>query len=601
MKGSSSATEELAQTLAKGPDPTAPVRDRPMPPHQLVLNRYRLHRRLGTGGFGTVWLARDERLDRDVAVKVLPRQRIVGGRFEREARAAARLSHPGIVTLYEAAVDADGAYLVSELVRGDTLDSLLHAGRRSDRDLVEIGIALCDALSHAHSQAVVHRDVKPSNVLVPELPATPEQAAKLTDFGIARVVGGDTLTRTGDVLGTAAYMAPEQASGREVRAAADLYSLAIVLYEALTGVNPVRALPPAQRARRLAIHLPPVRRYRRDLPRELARAIDLALRPRPRERGSLEELRDALWRSLALVPDRPGVVEPPWRSRRTAEPEEEWSERWDAEPPSEREPRAGEGAARRWPQRTLAALAAGALAAWLAADLLAGKPLAPLGAGVIVAVAVVLFPRLGWIAAAATGCTALMLAGDAGAVLLLAPALLLPVMLLPHRPRSWPVAVMAPALAALGLAGAWPALAARASCVWQRAALGAVGWIWLLLAGPLAGAGLYTRLPHEIPSRAIWTTSAHEAARHVITPLLGSAMLAPALVWALGALILPGFTAPRSPRARITLAGAWSLILVLGSVSVLALAHAPASISFGQAALGALAGALLAAVPYGLR
>ena len=194
-----------------------------------MLGRYHLHRRLGSGGFGTVWLASDERLEREVAVKILPRERIVGGRFEREARAAARLAHPGIVTLYEASVDDDGAYLVSELVRGTTLDALLEAGRLSDQDIVAIGIALCDALAHAHDEGVVHRDVKPSNVLVPKRPVTSAQVAKLTDFGVARVVGGDSLTLTGDVIGTLAYMAPEQAAGREAGPTADLYSLALVL------------------------------------------------------------------------------------------------------------------------------------------------------------------------------------------------------------------------------------------------------------------------------------------------------------------------------------------------------------------------------------
>src|SRR5205807_9676815 len=98
------------------------------------------------------------------------------------------------------------------------------AGRLSDRDIVQIGIALCDALAHAHAEGVVHRDVKPSNVLVPEQPATPAQIAKLTDFGVARIIGGDALTRTGDVIGTEAYMAPEQAEGLENGAAADRYS-----------------------------------------------------------------------------------------------------------------------------------------------------------------------------------------------------------------------------------------------------------------------------------------------------------------------------------------------------------------------------------------
>ncbi|MFZ1996158.1 MAG: serine/threonine-protein kinase, partial [Solirubrobacteraceae bacterium] len=224
------------------------------PPAPVVLDRYRLQRGLGAGAFGTVWMARDERLERDVAVKILPRERVMGGRFEREARAAARLSHPAIVTLYEAAVDDEGAYLVSELVRGATLDALLQQGQLSDHDIVAIALALCDALQHAHDQGVVHRDVKPSNVLVPEAPPSPDHMAKLTDFGIARVVGGDALTHTGDVLGTLAYMAPEQAEGLEVGPPADLYSLALVIYEALSGVNPVASTRPGRASRRLGMH-----------------------------------------------------------------------------------------------------------------------------------------------------------------------------------------------------------------------------------------------------------------------------------------------------------------------------------------------------------
>ncbi len=281
----------------------------------MVLRRYRLRRRLGTGGFATVWLATDERLDREVAIKILPRERVVGGRFEREARAAARLAHPGIVTLFEAAVDDEGAYLVSELVHGSTFDRLLGEGRLSDRDVVEIAIALCDALTHAHAHGVIHRDVKPSNVLIPDRPTSPAGLARLTDFGVARVLGGDSLTLTGDVIGTAAYMAPEQAQGLPAGAPADLFSLALVLYEALTGVNPVRAGAGSQTARRLGMHLPPLRRQRRELPRELGQAIDLALRPRPGERGRLEELRGALTAVVGRVADEPGVVAEPLRPK----------------------------------------------------------------------------------------------------------------------------------------------------------------------------------------------------------------------------------------------------------------------------------------------
>ena len=122
--------------------------------------------------------------------------------------------------------------------------------------------------------------------------------AKLTDFGVARVIGGDTLTMTGDVLGTLAYMAPEQAEGLEACEAADLYSLALVTYEALSGVNPVANGALTQRSRRLGAHLPPLRRQRRDLPQGLGQSIDFALRPRPRERGTITDLRAG----LAAVP-----------------------------------------------------------------------------------------------------------------------------------------------------------------------------------------------------------------------------------------------------------------------------------------------------------
>src|SRR3954449_11805008 len=167
----------------------------------LVLGRYRLVRRLGSGGMGTVWLAHDERLDRPVAVQRVPTADAdQAERARREALAAARLSHPGIVALYESGADESACYLVSELVHGATLDVLEAEGALSDRDVVEIGVALCDALAHAHDRGVVHRDVKPGNVIVPESRRDGEAPAKLLDFGIARVVGDDALTRTGDVL-----------------------------------------------------------------------------------------------------------------------------------------------------------------------------------------------------------------------------------------------------------------------------------------------------------------------------------------------------------------------------------------------------------------
>src|SRR5690349_16859452 len=264
-------------------------------PAPLVLGRYRLGARLGAGGFGTVYAAMDERLRREVAVKVIP-----GGdgwdraRGQREAFAAARLDHPGVVGVFDAGEDGRARYLVSELVHGETLDRLSAAGALSDRDVLRIGLALCSALEHAHERGVVHRDVKPQNVIIPEAPRSAAGVAKLADFGVAHLAGDEPLTRTGDVVGTLAYMAPEQAAGQRVDERADLYSLALVLYEALAGSNPVRAGSPAATARRVGTVLPPLARSRGDLPEELTTAIDAGLRPDPAERGTIAELADAL-------------------------------------------------------------------------------------------------------------------------------------------------------------------------------------------------------------------------------------------------------------------------------------------------------------------
>ena len=216
-----------------------------------------------------------------MALKLIPAHGPAPERAQREALAAARLHHPGIVAVYDAGDDGDGRYLVSELVRGRTLDVLERDGALSDRDVLRVGLGLAEALGHAHERGVIHRDVKPQNVIVPD---ESHVAAKLTDFGVAHLAGDEPLTRTGDVVGTLAYMAPEQAAGERVDERADLYALALVLYEALAGANPVRGPTPAATARLVGTVLPALRSRRRDLPPELcARA-----RPRAgaRSRGA---------------------------------------------------------------------------------------------------------------------------------------------------------------------------------------------------------------------------------------------------------------------------------------------------------------------------
>jgi serine/threonine protein kinase len=595
-RGTEAETVRRADDGTPHPPEVEPTAHRTKGTGPLVLDRYRLIRRLGAGGFGTVWRASDERLERDVAVKIVARTHVNGGRFEREARAAARLSHPGIVTLYEAGTDDEGAYLVSELVDGETLDTLLEQGRLSDRDVVEIGIALCDALGHAHTNGIVHRDVKPSNVLIPDRPTAANTAVKLTDFGVARVIGGDSLTRTGDVVGTAAYMAPEQAEGLDASAPADLYSLALVLYEALTGVNPIRTGTAAQRARRLGAHLPPLRRQRRDLPRELGRGVDLALRPKPRERGTIDELQRSLRASLTEVEDAPGIVADAWRptSLRTPEPEPEPSY---AQPDSpEDDP--DERPALPWTERGLGALAAALATAWLASHALGSSVLAPPVAALIAAVAVAAMPRLGWFALSAGLIGASLATGHQGAAIVLAVLATAPPLLLPRAGASWPLAAGAPALGVIGLAGAWPALAAMARTPLRRAGLGAAGWVALVTAGPFTASGLYLNLPANTPPAGIWTSSSYDALHHVLGPLLSDGLLAPAPVWALAALVLPQLVKRRSLRLDLVRTIAWAALLTAATAAALGAAGAPKALQMPPSAmLGAITAAIVALAP----
>jgi serine/threonine protein kinase len=276
----------------------------------LVLDRFLIERRIGGGGFGTVYEAWDGRLERPVAVKAIDSAGSAGcDRVLREAQAAARLNHPGIVTLYELGEEDGSALLVTELVEGDTLDRLNRGGGLSDRDVGEIGAYLSEALENTHSSSVVHRDLKPQNVLVDE--TGDGVRAKLMDFGVARLTDAASLTLPGDVVGTLAYMAPEQAEGRsDVGPEADVYSLALILYECWTGENPNRRATPAATARAIGSRPRPLRRARPDLPRALGEAVDACLEPRPSRRPSLEQLGEAIEDSLDLLADAPAGGRP---------------------------------------------------------------------------------------------------------------------------------------------------------------------------------------------------------------------------------------------------------------------------------------------------
>jgi tetratricopeptide (TPR) repeat protein len=210
-------------------------------PHLSTLGRFELVERIGVGGFGSVWKARDKELDRTVAIK-LPRQ---GGmtaaeqeKFLREARAAAQLRHPNIVSVHEVGRDGDSVYIVSDFVRGVTLGDWLTGQQPTSREAAQLCAKIADALHHAHEQGIVHRDLKPANIMI-DGAGEPH----LMDFGLARrEVGEVTVTLDGQVLGTPAYMSPEQAQGEAHNAdrRSDVYSLGVVLYQLLTGELPFR-------------------------------------------------------------------------------------------------------------------------------------------------------------------------------------------------------------------------------------------------------------------------------------------------------------------------------------------------------------------------
>jgi eukaryotic-like serine/threonine-protein kinase len=206
--------------------------------HPHGLGRYRVDEVLGSGGMALVYRARDEELDRPVAIKVLAdnlaADEAFRKRFLREARLAAQLAHRNVVQVYDSGETDGRPYIVMEYVEGETLAELLaRRGRLSPAEAVELGLQVCSGLEHAHRAGLVHRDIKPRNLLIRS-----DGLLKIVDFGIARSARGTRLTETGSVLGTAAYLAPEQAAGEEVTPAADVYALGVVLYELLAGRTP---------------------------------------------------------------------------------------------------------------------------------------------------------------------------------------------------------------------------------------------------------------------------------------------------------------------------------------------------------------------------
>ena len=254
---------------------------------ELVLGRYRPMRPLGTGGSGSVWLALDEQNGLDVALKIIPREGKAAARAEREALAARRLRHDRCVRAYDVGHDSGHVYIAYEYVPGRTMRDAIRSGALSDEDAITAAAQVLDALAHAHRAGIVHRDVKPANILLED---RDEIAVRLLDFGLAQFDGADTLTAVGDVPGTLAYIAPERLAGADASPESDVWSVGVLLWETLTDRHPFWGMPIQEVARAIQAGAPPLATQRRGLPRRLIAAVDAALAIEPSRRPSASDL-----------------------------------------------------------------------------------------------------------------------------------------------------------------------------------------------------------------------------------------------------------------------------------------------------------------------
>jgi len=281
----------------------------PLAPEVTVADRYVLTERIAVGGMGEVWRAQDNVLGRTVALKVLKPEYAADpaflARFRNEARHTAALSHPGIANTFDYGEIGDMAYLVMECVDGDPLSALLaREGRLPvDRTMDIVGQAAL-ALQAAHESGVVHRDVKPANLLI-----RPDGVVKVTDFGIARAVDAAPVTQTGMVVGTAAYLSPEQAAGKPVTAASDIYALGVVTYECLAGARPFTGESPVAMAMAHINDAPPA--LPKDVPPLVADFVQRAMDKDPvRRQPSAGDFGRTALALATTLRDQPAVAEP---------------------------------------------------------------------------------------------------------------------------------------------------------------------------------------------------------------------------------------------------------------------------------------------------
>jgi hypothetical protein len=554
-------------------------------PTSLVLGAYRPLRPLGSGGSGSVWLARHEPTGREVALKIVAREGKAGERAEREARAASQLRHPHVIRAYALGRDTGHVYIAYEYVPGRTLRDVIRSGQLRDGEAIEAAAQILDALAHAHSRGIVHRDVKPSNILMAESQGV---NAKLLDFGLALVAEEETLTAQGDVPGTLAYISPERLRGAKGGPPADVWAVGVLLWEALAGQHPFWNGSLLDTARGIRIGAEPLAGQRPDLPKQLLGLIDRALSVDPAARPSAEALaaalRDAPRRRAA---DRSRRSERPRervaRTGGTDRPDRERRRRKPARGPGGGGPTQGAASRLRLPaadrsgtaDRLLPAGLAAGLAAWAAATIpffpTGGVPLLALVAGLLG-----LFAPTGALAFALA--VPILPLGNISlaAGLLWAAVAAVWLVVFRRRPTEGLLLALAPALGALSLLGLVPLAVAHVKSLSRRALLG--GGIVLL--GVLA-AGLESRaLPFGASTPGALGIAGSQHPSAVLRALLQVLQHRPELAVEAVALAAAAALLPLvRGRSLLWIAGFGALLVTLTVVPVPGLAAVPLVVS----------------------
>ena len=501
-------------------------------------------RPLGTGGSGSVWLALDVRNGLDVALKIIPREGKAAARAEREAMAARRLRHDRCVRAYDVGHDASHVYIAYEYVPGRTLRETIRAGALTDRHAVEVAAQVLDALAHAHRAGIVHRDVKPANILVED---RENLSIRLLDFGLAQFDGADTLTAVGDVPGTLAYIAPERLTGDDATPQSDVWSVGVLLWETLTDRHPFWGVPIQEVARAIQEGAPPLASERSGLPRRLVTAVDTALALDPAARPSAPDLAAELRNALRNPQSRTT------RKERTKEDE-------DALAPAQRH------------ARRAAPIALAVLTALVGATMLPFWPPALVVAIVLAAgIAAWIDPRAGL--AVALAAPVFPIGNVATGAAILYGAFALAWLVLNWRDaRHGLLFICGPVLATVGLLPLVPLVLQRATGYARRAAHGAIAVLSAALMAGVAG--------HDLP-----VTGEASGALDIdpLTPFSGAAratwswiaahpgVTTAAVLVALSAALLP--SARRASRFGVAAIG-----FVLVAASVLAGAGVPSTI-----------------------